>query len=316
MKSPNFIIAGERRSGTTTLAKLMERHPEIYMYPSMDMAYFMDDALRGRKEWLDGKVEPSLWDEIHTKEEYFNFFSGATEEQIAIGEKSADYLFLENCHGRIKKIIPNAKIILTFRNPIERAWSHYWNEIGKGRESETFEKSIELEKTRIEQSDYAKAHLSYVSRGFYLDSLNVLYKTFDKSNIKVVILEELIANPERVLRGVYDFLKIDSNIKIKGAQNSYNKNWTSIPKPFWVKNKGLECVEKQINKLIVRGTNLFVKDAYKKRSVLTRLESITRNTKKDFVMNNSTRKELQNIYMPSIERLEKELNKDLSTWKL
>lgn len=315
LKQPNFIIAGERRSGTTTLAKLLEQHPQLYMYPSMDMAYFMDDDLRGRKVWLDGKVDSLLWDEKHSLAEYFNYFSAASENEIAIGEKSADYLFLESCHQRIKRFIPDVKIILTFRNPVERAWSHYWNEVGKGRESETFEKAIELENSRIEASDYARAHLSYISRGFYINSFSRLLSVFDRSQIKVVFLEELQLNPGLIVKDVFDFLGIDSSFKIKHSRPSYNSNWTTIPKPFWQKNKVNRAFEKLLNNAIARTITVFVKDVYKRRALLTMLESLTRNTKKDFTMNPKTRSKLQRVFLPSIEGLEQELDKDLSFWK-
>ena len=315
MQMPNYIIAGERRSGTTTLAKLLEQHPEIFMYPVMDTAYFMDDALRGSMTWFEGSVDVGLWAKKHTKEEYAKLFLQATKQHVAIGEKSADYLFLENCHTRIKQYVPDCKIILTFRNPIERAWSHYWNEVGKGREQKSFEKAIELEELRVAQSDYAKAHLTYLSRGFYVNSLTKLYTTFHKNNIKVIILEELISNPQKVLNEVYLFLGVDTTIEIKEKRSSFNKNWTSIPKPFWKKTKALETLENYLNKLVVKGVNGVIKDTYKRRDIITRLESLTRNTKKDFVMKPETRLRLQELYLPYTEKLEKLLDKDLSSWK-
>jgi hypothetical protein len=309
-----FIIVGERRSGSTTLAKWMQDHDEIGMLSQMDRAYFMDDELRGRKKWLDGVIDHDKWLDNHNKQRYENLFSEFIGKKI-VGEKSADYLFLKQCLVRIKLYYPEVKLLVTLRNPVHRAWSHYVNEVGKGRENLPFSEAIALEDTRILKSEYALTHLSYKNRGFYDLSLEALFALFPKEQIQIVILDELIANPKSELKKVYEFLNIDTMLGYARIGKKYNNNWTTFPKPFWKKNQFLTVVEKNINQVIRMFARMLFRDIYKRRRISVKLEKVTRYGKDDMHMPENTRQELMRIYAPHIDRLETLIAKDLSSWK-
>ena len=313
---PNFIIAGERRSGTTSLAKWIEAHPEIYLHPRVDIGYFVDKILVGQMKWIDGEIDESLWNGEHDQQEYANYFEeGFKGNKIAVGEKSADYLFWTPTHARIKAWMPEVKILLTLRNPIERAWSMYWNEVGKGREELSFEDAIAAENQRITNSAYARDHLSYVARGRYDESLTRLFETFAKSQVHVVILEDAMKDPKEALAGVYKFLGVNPSLGMDKASVKFNNNWTTIPKLFWTKNRFLEKTELLINKVIHKSLRVLVRNNHTKRRWQVRLESPFRKTKKDFEMDAQTRGELEQMYAPHIENLEKILGRSLDIWK-
>lgn len=315
MPAPNFLIIGERRSGTTSLARWIECHPEIFLHPQMDIGYFVDKELVGSKNWKMGPADYSKWEGEHSKEEYLSYFE-QVEDQKAIGEKSADYLFLEPCHQRIKEYLPNIKLVITLRDPLERAWSMYWNEVGKGRETLSFEAAVEQEAERVANSDYARDHLSYVSRGFYDQSLKTLLKTFSKDQIHVFILEEVKENPKKYLSALYTFLDVDPKLGYDNVENRYNANWTSVPKPFVKNNKILATVEaayfKGIQKLSTK--ILYRKNIYKRRDFQIKMAKPFRHSKVDFKMPQEVRARLLDKYKPHIQELEKMLKKDLSLW--
>ena len=206
---PTFLIVGERRCGTTSLAKWMEDHPDIFMHPKPDMAFFVDDEIVGRREWLDGEIDESTWGRTHSKESYAALFAEGTD-RAAIGEKSADYLFWRPSHARIARFLPTAKVIVTLRHPVERAWSHYWNEVGKGRETLSFEEALEQEDDRSRRSAYARNHLSYRTRGYYDESLTDLFAHIPRDRTMVVTLEEAQQRPAELLRQIYTFIGVDA----------------------------------------------------------------------------------------------------------
>lgn len=315
MKKPNYIIAGERRSGTTTIGKWIECHPELYINPNFDKAFFMDDEIRGVTNWTEGFVNPSDWDK-HTEKEYLETFKDATDKHIAIGEKSADYLFLENSHQRIANWYPNIKLVLTLRNPSKRAWSHYWNEVGKKRESLSFNEAVEQEQSRISKSDYAKAHLSYTSRGMYINSIKKLFNQFPKENVHIIILEEAIKNPKEELSKLYQFLGVNPKLGLENAGKRFNNNWTTIPKSFWLKNKTLRVFEEKfINRFVKLIVKLLYKDFYTRRFKLVQLQKPFRVAPSELKMDDQQLKMLDQIFYPSIKELEQFLGKDLSIWK-
>lgn len=313
-KIPTFIIAGERRSGTSTLAKWIEVHPQIYLYPKVDTAFFLDDILRGRKVWLNGKADLAEWKGQHSKDEYEALFT-PLPNQIAIGEKSADYFFWTPSMERIHEFYPDLKVILTFRHPVERAWSHYWNEVGKGRENLSFEEAISNEDQRIASSDYAKVHLSYTARGKYIKSLEYLLTLKPKQDIHIVILEHLIKDPINELKKVYQFLGVDPEKGLGQAGKQFNHNWTTIPHKFWIETKFKSQIEGRINAVVKKIVRLLYKDPYERRKNSFKWERVTRIPQRELKMEAKTRAMLLEKFEPFTLALEKLLNIDLSVWK-
>lgn len=310
---PTFIVAGERRSGTSSVAKWLGAHPQIYIKPTVDEAYFVDTAIVGRRQWLDGKVKTEDWHTTHSNEAYARQFL-PSDCHLAWGEKSADYLHWHSAHERMASFAPDAKIVLTLRNPIERAWSMYWNEFGKGREKLSFEEAIKQESDRISQSDYARMHLSYVTRGHYAQNIIHLLKFFPREQILILILEELRLDLAKAMRPVYQFLGVDSDFEVKFGQQQYNHNWTTVPKQFWTRHPVLKNVEQGINKFIKTTARVLVRDTYRRRRIIPQLESPFRNTKEDFIMATSTLSQLVAYYRPHIEELEELMGRKLECW--
>jgi hypothetical protein len=146
-----------------------------------------------------------------------------TSRGFAVGEATPYYIFHPSIPARVKAEIPDAKIIVLLRNPVDRAYSHYNHEIyGFKRpiEKESFEKALYLEGLRT-TDDLAKPiigresvypynlnHFTYKKRGLYLEQLERWYKLFNKTNILVIQNEYMKANREDVLERVFKFLGV------------------------------------------------------------------------------------------------------------
>ncbi|CAM9951680.1 unnamed protein product, partial [Chrysoparadoxa australica] len=312
MSKIDFIIIGERRSGTSTLAKWIETHPELYLYPKVDQAFFIDNPLRRRRTWLDGQIDPMKWTEESRISDYLDLFKDCPDNINCKGEKSADYLFWDSALHRIKQHIPEAKFIVTLRNPVERAWSHYWNEVGKGREKKSFEIALKEENSRSLQSDYAKLHLSYFARGKYSESISKWFDQFPRNQFHFVVLEELIENPKEELKKLYSFLEIDPNKGYENAGVRFNHNWTTVPRKIWKTNAFTMSIESNINRVIKKLIKSIVKDGYRQKKIGPKIESITRKPQKSIKMDSETRKNLIEAYKPSIVELEKILDRKIN----
>lgn len=312
--TPNFLIAGERRSGTSTLAKWIHHHPSVYICPRFDAAFFVDDDLRGRLDWLDGEIDLTRWARGHDTDSYLKWFRDAKPHQPAVGEKSADYFYWPPCADRIMTRFPQMKILLIFRNPVDRAWSHYWNEVGKGRETLEFEDAIAAEESRIAGSDYARLHLSYFDRGRYVNSLQRWIDRVSEQQLHIVVLEHLIADPLNELKRVYRFLGVDPDLGLELAGKRYNHNWTTIPREFWTKNAALTRIEWGINRMVRTATRIVVRDRYRRLRIGPQLERLTRIPQKQLSMPDHVRRMLVDRYAPSVRQLQEKLNIDLKCW--
>src|SRR5947208_7454350 len=105
---PNFIGIGAPKAGTTWLAKCLAEHPQVFMAAVKKTNFFDYAAIEGRMT------------------EYEIHFAGA-EGKKAVGEYSVRYLLSAHAPERIQQILPGVRLIVSFRNPIDQVYSHYWH---------------------------------------------------------------------------------------------------------------------------------------------------------------------------------------------
>ena len=199
-RKPDFIIAGVQKGGTSSLYRYLEQHPDTKM-PFRKQLHFFD------RSWHRG----------------FKHYQAAFPLRLfskgkITGEATPYYFIHPRVAERIAQSLPDVKIILMFRNPISRAYSHYQMKKDQGWEPlATFEEAIEAEPGRIEpewhklQADpryYSKTYrnFSYIQRGYYAQFLKEWYKHFPKDQILIMESNEFFADPMGNLRRVYAFL--------------------------------------------------------------------------------------------------------------
>ena len=126
-RQPDFFVVGAAKSGTTALWKYFQQHPQIFVTKDIaqkELGYFSNQY------------------GIVNKNDYLNFFKDAKPDQL-IGEVCHAYLTSEESAEWIKKEVPNAKIIIMLRNPLERAYSLYnWMTMHGYEESCSFRKAL------------------------------------------------------------------------------------------------------------------------------------------------------------------------------
>lgn len=205
---PDFIIIGVQKGGTTSLFHYLKLHPCVRMSSLKEVHFFDNNYSKG----------------INWYKSYFPFKSYSKNK--IVGEASPYYVFHPHALKRIKKTLPNVKIIVIFRDPIERAYSHYKMEFRKGKESHSFKEAISLESSRIDK-EYVKLisdenyysfnyqTYSYMKRGLYGKQLEDIYKYFNKEDVCVLQSVDLLNSPETTLKRVYDFLNIPAVLPSK-----------------------------------------------------------------------------------------------------
>jgi len=129
-KWPNFLIVGAPRAGTTSLHNFLKRTEGVFMSPRKEPHYF-------------SSIESSYLypPPIRDKKQYLALFNKIKGEK-AVGEASTSYLWDPNAPKLIHEVIPNAKIIVSLRDPVERAYSHYLLRLSYGRKTYSFSEAI------------------------------------------------------------------------------------------------------------------------------------------------------------------------------
>src|SRR5690606_22631709 len=132
-----------------------------------------------------------------------NFFSGWDGEP-AVGEASIRYMIDPNVPARMAEHLPNAKLLFVLRNPIERAWSHYWFRIGK-REDEGLPYTGPTFSDVIRDPDDP---VSTIEWGMYHKHLARFEEHFGRENMMIFLHEELLAHPQTTLSRAFKFIGV------------------------------------------------------------------------------------------------------------
>lgn len=204
MHLPDFIIAGASRSGTTTLHHVLKHHPHLFLPQRKELQFFNRDENYARgiahyAEYFELATPDQLKGEVSPP--YFH-------KGIRLG-KGASHIFDESEDSaiRAKRHLPNAKVILTLRNPITRAHSQFWKNKWQGHETaEDFEHAIqeELEGRRNPQG----SKLCWLYKNRYSLHVEHWIKQFGEDNVLVVIFEDWTQHPQDLLRQIEAFLEV------------------------------------------------------------------------------------------------------------
>jgi len=177
MKFPDFIIIGAMKCATTVLWHNLNKHPDINMC----------------KNWQDPKIastEIRFWNNgapHHTWEKGIDWYKSLFRGDCC-GEKSANYIEEYIAMKRMSEHVPNVKLILCIRNPVDRAYSEY-----------------QMQKDRI-SGGINRGHLQ---RGLYYEQIkNNVLPFFPKENLYILIQERMKDNVVGEMNRLYDFLNV------------------------------------------------------------------------------------------------------------
>ena len=213
---PDFLIAGFNRSGTHSLFEYIGQHPNIKNASRREIHYFTLSYWRGLN-WYKSYFPTKI---------YKKQFENKNRTKLLTGEATPHYIFHPLAIKRIKQLLPNVKLIIILRNPIDNAYSHYQHYKIAGIEKDTFEEAIKQDKQRYKilehlyNSDQVKEHsltqvkMPYVSYATYVNHIKRLLQIFPRKQILFIKNTELNENPQVVLKHIFDFLEIKQE-KIK-----------------------------------------------------------------------------------------------------
>jgi hypothetical protein len=171
-RRPDWLVLGAPRSGTTTLSTFLDEHPGAYLAPGKELQ-FLD-----RDDYDESEVD-----------RYLRHFAGGRPDQ-RVGEASPRYLYVAEVPGRVAAICPDARLAAILRDPVDRAYSHYWWRRLWKAEPRTFEEAV-----RDEQSGRLVSGAEYLWGGCYADHLEAWEARFPTEQLCVLLFDDLRADP-------------------------------------------------------------------------------------------------------------------------
>jgi hypothetical protein len=198
---PSFLIVGAAKAGTTSLHEYLCEHPRVSTPLRKEIHYF---------DFSYGRGEP--WYRAH-------FDRPRSAGEIS-GESTPYYLFHPLVPERVARDLPDVKLIVLLRDPIDRAFSQHNHEVSSGYETLPFGEACEREAERLRgeeermrrepgYSSFSHQHNSYLARSRYAEQLERWYGHFDRDRFLVLGAEELFADPAATLARTQEFLGLD-----------------------------------------------------------------------------------------------------------
>lgn len=194
--SPDFMVIGAAKSGTTSLFQYLAQHPQIIEPNIKEVKYFsMNEAVKGLKNYLT----------------YFPLKSMMGDRLTF--EATPTYLFLPRVPAQVARLYPNMKFIAILRDPVKRAFSH-WNarnnDILTAHRSAMYDCRTFEEAVRAELKNRTKISPAYryIAKGEYAPQLENWYRYFPKENFLLLDFDDLKNDVKLLLHNVTTFLGI------------------------------------------------------------------------------------------------------------
>lgn len=289
---PSFFVIGAAKSGTTTVAEHLARHPGVFMAHPKEPNYF---ALAGRP--LPPGLGPAPDEELVQRlyrwsvtdmATYQERFSDAGESDV-VGEASVIYLYHPEAAERIAAAVPEARLIVILRHPVDRMYSHFHMNRQHGLEPLTFSRALAAEDQRVEAGWGWDWH--YVRMGRYGQQLAVWLAHFRPEQLMVHFTNDLARDPTATMRAIFEHLGVDADHPIDPAVRAKaSRDVRSVRWQYWSTSAPLAA---RISRFVPG--NAWPRLAARSRRL---------NERPPAVLDASARAELSALFVEDIRRLE------------
>jgi Sulfotransferase family len=201
---PDFFVAGVPKAGTTALHAALARHPGLYLSAVKEPKFFLTD---GPPPAQGGPGDAkTLRENVWRRADYEALFESAPPGSL-LGESTPFYLYSQAAQQRIRALVPQARLILVLRDPIERAhsnWAHLWS---AGLDPiDDFVRACADEDRRVAAGWADFWH--YKRLGLYGQQLQHLYTVFPPEHVLLFRYRDLVGDPAGVLNRICAFLGV------------------------------------------------------------------------------------------------------------
>jgi hypothetical protein len=220
---PDLVGVGAAKSGTTSLYRYLDLHPQVFMSPIKEPNFFSTDIDPGRfrrdyqqherekrldvAAYVQGDMQERHWGAyVRDREHYLALFRNAAPGMVR-GEISNSYLYSSTAAEEIAASAPEARLFMILRNPVDRAFSHYLANVRDGRAILPFRQEIEADMQSAERS-WGGCHL-YLDLGLYAQQVQRFTTRFDSSRLRIYLYDDLKADAPGLVRDLYRFAGVE-----------------------------------------------------------------------------------------------------------
>ncbi len=280
MDGPDFIGLGAQKAGTSWIYACLYEHPEVCT-PIKEINFFSR-----YKNWSRGY------------EWYERRYKSCSIEKIK-GEFSTSYLSSYTAAQRIKERYPDVKLLVCLRNPIERAFSNYRNDIKRGNVAPD-DGFWELTRERPE----------YIQQGRYGEHVRRYLDYFSREQLLIMIYDDMVKEPLSFIQTIYDFLGIQSTYEPSVVEERINVSRS--PMYPWI-DLGISSIARWLREIGLHDLVWTIKQS----RIPKYIRSLNTSSRKRERIEPSPKdkKKLYDVYKKDILLLEEFIDRKLVEWK-
>jgi hypothetical protein len=285
---PNFFLVGAAKAGTTSIYTYLSHHPEVF-FPAIKEPHFFTQV-------RPAPAQQFLIEAVTKRSTYLRLYGGATKHRV-IGDASPSYLWHPEVPQRIRAAVPQAKIAIVLRDPVERAYSHYLMDYREGAQSKPFYEAL-LEDMHRPEKGWGVSYL-YYELGLYAEQVQRYLEIFKPEQVKVLMFEDLRHDTKAALYELAAFLGLDPN-PLTHADTSRKYNSYAAPRNQYLRRLAGARLPRMLGQALIPSRlgafifqQIFLKQAPK--------PPLDRNT----------RELLCSLYDPELNKLERLLGRQL-----
>lgn len=300
MPLPDFLIIGAAKAGTTSIHYYLQQHPEIFMSPVKDTFFF---NFNGNDPDFSGPDDNAWYKEraIINFADYQTLFAEAKANTV-IGESCAGYLYDASAAKNIQQRLPDVRLIAILRDPVERAYSSFLQQVRDGYETTTdFAEALDMEAQRRDQNWRPIWH--YENRGRYYQQIEAYLKLFDSTKLQILLYDDLQQDPVTMLKKIFTFIEVDASFE---PDISLRHNRAGIPSSRFLFQKMMtpNLLKSVVKPFVPAGLRR------KMRAAVTESDALLHRPE----LSDEIRARLIDGYKADILKLQSLINRDLSHW--
>lgn len=285
---PEIYLIGAQKAGTTTLAHLLDQHPNVCVSNPGEIHYLTHERDRGidwyRSRFPDDGAEVLI--------DYSTSYAMAPLSEARRADPATDPF--QGVPGRVRDLNPDARFMYVLREPVARAYSHHWHRVRTGREDRSFRRAIEPPSGPLEVSNYH-------------GQLSEWLEHFDLDRFHLILFDDLVEEPEKTTRQALSWIGVDeSDVRLHLDEP---KNVSYVPGRFG----------RWLNRLYANHGHT-VRRLHALRPLIpkvvrNRIGNIRRGTRRPPPIRSEVRSRLRRWFVPRNQRLERLTGMNLYHWR-
>jgi hypothetical protein len=203
MTLPNVVVLGVAKAGTTSLYHYLRPHPQVAVASVREPKFLFYAG------YLRNPVERSLRNvSVRTQAQYEALFSGKDQFPVRVDISPVYFAYPDQTILGIKEYVPDAKLIVIYRQPVDRAYSAYVMHVREGQEPiRDFAKAVDAEETVLPRSGARRRN--YLGGSWYAARTRKYLEAFPRDQMHFLLYDDFVSDPAGFMRSIYAILGVE-----------------------------------------------------------------------------------------------------------